>query len=321
MDEPIEVEAKPIDQELDTMSKAYVWLADASERVSAHCEQHKPPKHIKDAKSYALAKDARSDCRKVREQLDGERKQMLKDVEDRLKKFKESVKDVLSPLDDLDSTYKRLLTEFEDGQRQLLIAELEDEYARLAPALVEYVNEETGEIHEALVPFDRVLEKYGYEVGRGWLNKTTGIVKAKEYLADAVHDIQQGEYAIDSLVDEEDREEAKALFFETLDQDVAIEAARQLKAKRERVRLLEYERELHKAEELEAEKQEEAPQEQPVRQNPNADVPHAWVISVPCATKQQMLMVADFMRSQGVEFERIYSGTLVDAFRKGVFNA
>ncbi len=321
MTDAIEVEATTIDTELSTMSRAEQWLAATAEAVADETAKYDIPGKIRDDKELDAAKRSRTEIRKAYKRYDDERKAMLRDVEDRIKKFKSEVKDVLSPLSDLDAEYKAVIDAYNDAWREQRRADLAQEYAKLAPDLVEHVDTDTGEIVEALVPFERVLGKYGNETGMVWLNKTKWVLVLMS-LQNAVHDIREGEKALDSLIsDPEDLESAKALYFSTLDYDRAVKEAERLKEQRERVRALEFER---KQRELEAKKMpvtEPEPNPEPAPTTANADVPHPWVLVVGLATKAQMLATRDFMHSQGVEGGTIYSGTIDDAFRKEHFNA
>lgn len=322
MADAIEVETTTIDTELSTMSRAEQWLAATAEAVTGECAKYDVPESIGDDTELKAATDSRTAVRKAHKKYDDERKAMLRDVEDRIRQFKSEVKDVLSPLSDLDAEYKAVIDAYNDAWREQRRADLAQEYAKLAPDLVEHVDTDTGEIVEALVPFERVLERYGNETGMVWLNKTKWVLVLMS-LKNAVHDIEENEKALDSLIsDPEDLESVKALYFLTLDYDRAMREADRLREQRERVRALEFER---KQRELEAKKMpvtepEPNPGPAPEPTTANVDVPHPWVLVVGLATKAQMLMVRDFMHSQGIEGGTIYSGTIDDAFRKEHFN-
>lgn len=323
MADAIEVEATTIDTELSTISRAEQWLAATAEAVADETAKYDIPGKIRDDEELDAAKRSRTEIRKAYKRYDDERKAMLRDIEDRIKKFKSEVKDVLSPLSDLDAMYKGAIDAYNDAWQKQRRADLAQEYAKLAPDLVEHVDTDTGEIVEALVPFERVLGKYGNETGMVWLNKTKWVLVLMS-LQNAVHDIREGEKALESLIDDSgDLESAKALYFSTLDYDRAMREAERLEEQRERVRALEFER---KQRELEAKKMpaiepEPNPEPAPEPTTANVDVPHPWVLVVGLATKAQMLATRDFMHSQGVEGGTIYSGTIDDAFRKEHFNA
>ena len=319
MSDAIEVEATPIETELAVITQAESWLAQTAEAVTDVCAKYEPPAVIADDDEFKAAKECRAACNNAYKKFDGERKAMLKEVEDRIKAFKAEVKDVLSPLSDLDARYKAVITEYEFAWREQRKAELADEYAKLAPDLVAHVDVDTGEIQDALVPFDRVLERYGNEKGMVWLNRT-GWTVVMASLQNAVYDIREGEKAIDALVDSEDVEAVKALYFLTLDQDRAIAEGKRLREQRERVRQLEAERMLREAERKQERQMRPTAQDAPEHQMyAVAQDAHAWVISIPSATKPEMERVAQFMRDNGIRFDRIYAGTVTDAFRKENF--
>lgn len=298
----INVDAKPIDQELDTISRAEKWLASASERVSERCELYRPPERIESEQQRKECTAARTQVRKDAAEIDNERKAMLRVMEDALRKFKSEVKDVLSPLTDLDAEYKRLLDEYEELWRTERYVELAQEYEGIAPDLVE------------LVPFDRILARYGNERGKVWTNRSTNIVAAKEMLGEAIYGIADAERIIRESVPEQDVQDTLLSFFSTLDLQKALSNARALAEQRERLAQLEAERAAREAQWSQPQPEVESyPEPQPVPQpapQPVTDVPHAWVIIASSATRQQMLQLRDYAHSVGIPFDAIYSGTL-----------
>ena len=311
-DEAIEVEATPIDQEISVLSKAEKWLAGAAKRVSTYRKHYKPPKRISSEKQRADCVSARASVRKDAATIDAERKAMLRDAEDALKKFKTNVKDVLTPLTDLDNEYKRLLDEYEEQWRTERTIELTEEYEGIAPDLVE------------LVPFETLVARFGMEKGKVWLNRSTNIVAAKQMLGEAIYTIADAERTIRESVPEEDVRDTLAEYFQTLDLPTALSNARKLRDQRERLARLEAERAAREAmwenpqPEVEASPEPEpapTPEPQPVVQ-PMTDVPHPWVIVASLATKAQMLQLRDYARSVGIPFDCIYSGTLEEVYRR-----
>jgi len=297
------VDAELIDDELGTLSKAEKWLAKASERVAERSELYKPPKRIESEKQRKDAVEARTQVRKDHAEIDNERKAILRDVEDALKSFKSNVKDVLSPLSDLDKEYKRLLDEYEEEWRTNRAIELTEEYEGIAPDLVE------------LVPFERLNQKFGTTSGKVWLNRSTNIQAAKEMLGVAIYTIADAERTIREQVPEEDVQDTLLSYFQTLDLQQALSWARRLREQRENLARLEAERAAREAQWAEPRPAPEASAPATPSQ-PTPDAPHAWVISIPLATKEQMLTVADFMRSQGIEFDRIFAGDVPTAYGK-----
>lgn len=324
MDEATNVEAKPIDNELGTISRAEKWLAKASERVAERSELYKPPKRIESEKQRKEVTEARAQVRKDHAEIDNERKVILRDIEDALKSFKSNVKDVLSPLSDLDKEYKRLLDEYEEQWRTNRIIELTREYEDIAPDIAL----PTEGNSEALVPFERLMQKFGTTSGKVWTNRLTNIQAVKEMLGEAIYTIADAENTIRSQVAEEDVQDALVSYFQTLDLQQALSNARRLREQRENLARLEAERAAREAQWANPQPMVEPdPQPkvetfvQPQVSQPVTDIPHAWVISIPLATKEQMLKVADFMRSQGIEFDRIFSGDVQTAYRKVVEDA
>ena len=300
----MDVEAKVIDTEIATLSKAEEWLAKASERVAERCELYKPPTEITSEAQYKDARSSRAACRKDAAEIDNERKAILRDMEDALKKFKSEVKDVLSPLTDLDAEYKRVLDIYDEGLKTQRFLELSEEYEGLAPDLV------------PVVPLERIIEHYGNERGNVWLNKSTNVMAAKAMLGEAIYKIADGERLLTETADASDLDELKTIYFNTLDVHATLIEARRRKEQRERVAELERARQ-----EREAAYQQPQPVVQPNPQpvvqpvqQPMADVPHPWVIVASSATKAQMLQLRDYARSVGIPFDCIYSGTLEEVY-------
>lgn len=317
-DEVIEVEATPIEQELTIPTRAEKWLAGVSKRVAERRAQYKPPKRIESEQQRKDCVNSRASVRKDAAEIDAERKAMLRDAEDALKQFKSSVKDVLTPLTDLDAEYKRLLDEYEEAWRTQRIIELSEEYEGIAPDLVE------------LLPFERLMEHFGSESGKVWTNRTTNIMAAKQMLGEAIYVIADAERTIREQMEgfgDDDVKSALTFYFDTLDLQKALSNVRHMREQRERLARLEAERAAREAAWAQAEPVAEPVAEQPVQSPPMqvaptpvqaspamTDVPHAWVIIASSATKAQMLQLRDYARSVGIPFDCIYSGTLQEVY-------
>lgn len=299
MADTIDVEATPIEDGLKVISGADLWLSDARAKVDAVIAEYGHPAEVTTEDEYKSARRYRTAVRKSSSAIDAERKAMLRQFEDALAGFKADVKDVLAPLSDLDAEYKALLDAYDERLGAMREVELAQEYEALAPDLV------------PLVPFSLVLRRYGMETGRVWLNKSTNIVAAKDMLADAIYDISEGEKAIDSLVAEEDRAEAKRLFFETLDLNGALASARRAKEQRERLRALE---EVRRAREMAYVPEPEPPAPQPPA--PQQIDAHAWYLAIPSATREEMEGLAKLLVDSGYVYDRIYSGTTWELVRR-----
>lgn len=232
MSEPIEVEATPIEEPgLSTLARSERWLADARDRVGELAAQYRVPDEITTDRAYKDAKESRASVRKDAATLDAERKAMTREMDDALKRFRSEVKGILEPLTDLDEAYKAAIGAYEElwaDQRRLELLEAYEEYA---PDLM------------PLVPLDRLIEKWGSESGRAWLNRSTNVVAAQDALRAAIDRVAADEQALQGAVDPEDLEAAKAELFHTLDLGAAMRAAQARAAQRERVRELEAKRE------------------------------------------------------------------------------
>jgi len=305
MSEPIEVEAKPIDQELSTMSKAQKWLAETAERVTDLCEKYTLPDVIENEDQRSAAVAMRTEVRKDIATIDAERKAMLRGVEDELKKFKANVKDVLSPLQEDDDMLKEMLDDYEENIFRLARRiELAQEYQDLAPALVE------------MVPFDLILKRFGNESRRVWLNRSTPIMTAKAMLADAIETIADAEKTIRESVPEQDVQDTIISYFGSLDLQRALSNARALREQRERLAQLEAERETRWS--IQEPMPEPMPEPQPVAEAPapQMEQPKPWLISIPSATRSEVEHLAAYMRIKGPVFDRIYCGTVESVYAK-----
>lgn len=230
MSEPIEVEATTIDEGISPLARSERWLADARDRVAELAAQYRVPDEITTDRAYKDAKAARASVRKDAAALDAERKAMTRELDDALKRFRSEVRGVLEPLTDLDEAYKAALGAYEEqwaAQRRLELLEAYEEYA---PDLM------------PLVPLDRLIERWGSERGRAWLNRSTNVVAAQDALRAAIDQVAADERALQGTVDPEDLEAAKAELFHTLDLGAAMRAAQLRAEQRERVRALEEER-------------------------------------------------------------------------------
>lgn len=308
----MDVEAKVIDADLATISKAEEWLAKASERVAERCELYKPPAQITTEAEFKDARSARAQCRKDAAEIDNERKAILRDMEDALKKFKSEVKDVLSPLTDLDARYKELLDSYDEMLRTQRVIELSEEYAGIAPDLVD------------VVPLERIIERFGNEKGKAWLNKSTNIMAVKGMLGEAIYQIADAERTLSEMADPADLEEVKAIYFDRLDLQAALSEARRRRDQRERVAELERvrrEREAAYAQYVAESQPEVETVPQPVVETVPQEEAHAWVIVASSATRSQMMRLRDLARSEGIVFDCIYSGTLQEVYERVSDNA
>ena len=204
------------------------WVADAQKRADAALERYRPAP-IADEPGYNRAKKERAAVRKVRGEIDAERKLRLREVEDALKALKEQVKEVTGPLDETDREYKRLLDEWDAQKREERARALAQEYEDMAPALAD------------MLPYERMAAIVDPE-GR-WLLRSVGDQTAVDLMAAAAQRVVADYETVAALdMTDEERTEVRAEFFRTLDLPAAIRHANDLRAERERIAAFEEER-------------------------------------------------------------------------------
>lgn len=227
-EEAVAVEATIIEKDVAKISDFGFWLGKMQVKASAMASKHHPGP-IADEAGYAEAKKARTEVRRLRDDIDSARKAQLREVEDALKALKQQVKDVIAPLDELDAQYKRLLDEYDKARAYERSLELAKAYEDMAPALAD------------MLPYFRLAELADPE-GR-WLLRTVDDKKARELMEDAASKAVQGYEAIGAMgLDPEDATAIRAEFFRTLDLAAAMARATELKAERERIAAFEAER-------------------------------------------------------------------------------
>lgn len=380
--EPEQVEATIIDTDIAALSASEEWLAQINERAELLAEQYKPH-DITDEQDYKDSKKARADANREIKAIEQERMNMTAAIKRAVREFEDGTKRAIEPLTLIVRQYDEKRDAYETRWTNKRIATIREAYEDFAPDIA--LPQEGAE--EALVPFHRLLGRYGNEKKTGWTLRSVGEAKAIETMQAAVEEIAKAEKTIDSMVEEAYREGAKARYFRTLDLQATLNEEAEAKAQRERVARLERERQERMAAEEAARRQAEedawleqaaaapvepghmrivappsyaeeatvldnldgeqplapepvciepaptmteapiAPPEpeqfepapvayEPPRTIPPTEVPHPWVITIPNATKTQAQAVADFMRANGIAFERIYSGDMAQAYAK-----
>lgn len=228
MADEIIVEATPIETDVQRVGEFGAWVADAQKRADATLDKYRPSP-IADEPGYNRAKKERAAVRKVRGEIDAERKLRLREVEDALKALKEQVKEVTGPLDDADREYKRLLDEWDAAKREERARALAQEYEDMAPALAD------------MLPYERMAAIADPE-GR-WLLRSVGDRAAVDLMAAAAQRVVADYETVAALdMTDEERTEVRAEFFRTLDLPAAIRHANDLRAERERIAAFEEER-------------------------------------------------------------------------------
>ena len=228
MTDEIIVEATPIDTDVQRVGEFGAWVADAQARADAALDRYRP-EPIADEAGYGRAKKERAAIRKVRGEIDAERKIRLREVEDALKALKEQVKEVTGPLDDADRAYKAALDEWDAMKREERARALAQEYEDMAPALAD------------MLPYERMAAIADPE-GR-WLLRSVGDKAAVDLMAAAAQRVVADYETVAALdMTDEERTEVRAEFFRTLDLPAAIRHANELRAERERIAAFEEER-------------------------------------------------------------------------------
>lgn len=228
MTDEIIVEATPIDTDVQRVGEFGAWVADAQQRADAALDKYRPAP-IADEAGYGRAKKERAAIRKVRGEIDAERKIRLREVEDALKALKEQVKEVTGPLDDADRAYKAALDEWDALKREERARALAQEYEDMAPALAD------------MLPYERMAAIADPE-GR-WLLRSVGDRAAVDLMAAAAQRVVADYETVAALdMTDEERTEVRAEFFRTLDLPAAIRHANELRAERERIAAFEEER-------------------------------------------------------------------------------
>ena len=232
-----EVKAEVIDVDVTPLSGAEKWLAKTSERVERIASEYHAYE-IEDSDMLAQAKRERAAVRRDATEIDNERKSMTRIIDDAVKKFRSDTKVMLRPLTELDEAYKAEIDAYSDRKMKERKASLEEHYRELAPLLA--VPSEDG---RALVPFDKVLERYGMgQLGKKWLLSSTLYKEAESELDQAVEQIQQYERTIVGAVAPSDADDIRAIYFDTLDMGTAMAELENRKRQRARLEALEQER-------------------------------------------------------------------------------
>lgn len=228
MTDEIIVEATPIETDVQRVGEFGAWVADAQKRADATLDKYRPAP-IADEPGYNRAKKERAAVRKVRGEIDAERKLRLREVEDALKALKEQVKEVTGPLDETDRAYKAALDEWDALKREERARALAQEYEDMAPALAD------------MLPYERMAAIADPE-GR-WLLRSVGDKAAVDLMAAAAQRVVADYETVAALdMTDEERTEVRAEFFRTLDLPAAIRHANDLRAERERIAAFEEER-------------------------------------------------------------------------------
>lgn len=232
-----EVTPDVIDVDMTPLTGAERWLSDVRERVADVAAQYHAYE-IGDGDTLAQAKRERASVRRDIDEIDQQRKSLTRVIDDAVRRFRDDTKDVLKPLRDLDVAYKAEIDAYAERAAQRRRQALVETYEELAPLLA--IPSEDG---RALVPFDKVVERFGMgQKGKKWLLPSTNVEEAKRELAEALGDIQECESIITNSVNPDDVAVAKSVYFDTLDLAEALAEVERRSRQRRRLEALERER-------------------------------------------------------------------------------
>ena len=330
MAEVIEAEATVIEADITPLGGLDVLMgeiAGGAERIAAQYGPH----DIKDGDDYRQSKRERTAARKEIAALKARYDERMGAIKRAVKDADARMKSAIGPLDAIDKGYKAKLDAWDATCVNRRLATLREAYEDLAPDIALPLEGADA----PLVPFERVLGRYGNEKGEAWTSLARGAeAKALRSLEAAVADIATGERTIESMVEEAYREGARARYFRTLDLQATLAEEAEAKAQRERIERLERERQERMAAMAKEEAEQPVPQPMPAptpqpvptpapvappqvvaAPQPN-DPPRPWVVTVPRATRAQMVRLSQLMKAEGIVYDRIYSGDMDAAYSK-----
>lgn len=223
MDDVQEVEATPIEDELSVLPEADRWLSDATTKAASIASEYKPHP-IRDGSDYKMSKQARTMARGEIAKLDAERKSMTKTIEDAIRDFRTRANVAMEPLRGIDSEYKQYLDEWDQMLLEQKRSDILEAYEELAPGMV-----------DLLTP-DRLWDTFAKP--RKWVNKGTNVEAAKQDMTKVVEGISNGYQSLDAVQcsSEEERDQLRADYFETLDVGTALRNHREREERLDAVR-------------------------------------------------------------------------------------
>lgn len=232
----IEAEATTIDTELATTSALDQLVANITTEAARLATEYMP-REIEGEDDYKQSKRERSAARKDIAELRSAYDQQMRAIKDAVRDADARVKAALDPLARIDSGYKAEVDAYEARWKSQRIAYLSEAYSDFAPDLV------------PLVPFERLMARFGTEKGKQWDARSLSDGQAEEAMRQAVERIAADEKTIESSPYEaQDKAALKADYFQTLDLSGALRRTQEAKEQRERVARLEQERREREAE-------------------------------------------------------------------------
>ena len=228
--EVLEVEATPIEEAIEPMSDLDMLIADVTSEAARLSHEYQP-REITTEEDYQQSKRERTGARKDIAALKARYTEGMRALKDAIAEADARMKQALSPLDQVDAGYKREVDEYERRWKLDRKAMLAEEYEGFAPDLV------------PLVPFERLMARYGCDKGKQWDARSLSDGQAIAAMQQAVELVARDEQVITgSAYDEQDKAALKADFFQTLDLSGALRRTQEAKEQRERVARLERER-------------------------------------------------------------------------------
>ena len=230
MAEVEEVMAEPIEQAIEPMSGLDQLVSGITTEAERLAREYMP-REITDEDDFKQSKRERASARKDIAALRQRYSDAMRAIKDAVAEADARTKAALAPLDAVDAGYKREVDAYEERWKLDRRAMLAEEYEGFAPDLV------------PLVPFDRLMARFGMERGKQWDARSMSDGQAVAAMQQAVQRIAQDEQTIDSSpYDEADKAQLKADYFATLDLSGALRRTQEAKEQRERVAQLERER-------------------------------------------------------------------------------
>lgn len=235
--EVIEAEAKVIEEGVAPLSGLDALIGEITGEAERLAKEYLPH-DIRDEDDFKQSKRERTGARKDIAALKSRYAEKMRVVKDAVAEADLRMKSAIDPLDAIDRGYKLKVDEYTARWTNQRVAALREAYEDFAPDLA--LPQEGADA--ALVPFNRLLGRYGNERGAQWTSRTVTEAKAENAMHEAVAEIAKAEKTIDSMVEEAYREQAKARYFRTLDLQATLNEEAEAKAQRERVARLEAER-------------------------------------------------------------------------------
>lgn len=235
--EVIEAEAEIIEEGIAPISGLDALIGEIAAEAESIAAEYLPH-DIADEDDFRQSKRERTGARKSIAALKARYAEKMGAVKDAVAQADLRMKAAIDPLDSIDKGYKLKVDEYTTRWTNRRIATLREAYEDFAPDLA--LPQEGAD--KPLVPFHRIIGRYGNEKGAQWTSRSVGETKATEAMYAAVEEIAKAEKTIDRMVEEAYREGAKARYFRTLDLQATLNEEAEAKEQRERVARLEAER-------------------------------------------------------------------------------